>query len=760
MKLWYKTPPRDWLEGLPIGTGRLAAMVMGTYKLERLALNHEWLWKGVNRNRDTEPRSHLLPNVRRLLLEGKYEEGAKAANEAFGGSGGTSGRPNRVDPYQPAGDLFVEFNHGFVHDYRRELDLDTASATVSYSSDGGRFTRQYVAHLAEDLILVRIDKGGKPFTCTVWLGRNHDPDCRLSFETGKQSLSMNGEIKGGVEFSVSADVFTKDGKAVVRDGRRLLLSDMTELVLSINIGVSPEPGKAKKECRAKRLKASFSWDKLFRAHVTEHGRHFGSMKLELDLEEPQLPTDERLRLLRNGAKDPQLAQLYFEYGRYLLCASSATASLPANLQGKWNEDLRPPWECDYHHDINIQMNYWCAEPAGMQNYVEALLQHIERFVPHARKAAKDLYGCRGVWYPIQTDAWGRSTAESYGWAVWIGAAPWLAQHVWWHYEYSLDGDFLKKRAYPFFKEVAAFYEDYLVEDKDGIMQIVPSQSPENRFKGGGSPVSLGVSSTMDVVLARQALDYAIKSSELLGVDSEKRKEWLRLRDKLPELKIGRHGQLQEWNEDFEEVEPSHRHVSHLVGVFPGDSFDPERTPQLWRAAEVSLERRLAAGGGHTGWSRAWTACLFARFGRAKEAWEHLNHLVYDFATDSLLDLHPPRIFQIDGNLGGAAAVIEMLLQSYHGELHFLPALPPEWPDGKVSGLRARGGYKIDIEWRRGRLVSASITASSSGECTIIYAPKSCTVKDSGGKKVEITRKGSRLTFKTRPGGKYALVTTA
>jgi len=331
--------------------------------------------------------------------------------------------------------------------------------------------------------------------------------------------------------------------------------------------------------------------------------------------------------------------------------------------------------------------------------------------------------------------------------VWIGAAPWLAQHLWWHYEYSLDRKFLRRRAYPFFKEVAAFYEDYLIEDDQGRLQIVPSQSPENRFVGSGDlPVSLGVSATMDVILAREALRYAITAAELLNVDQAKRRRWRNLRERLPELRIGRHGQLQEWNEDFTEAEPAHRHVSHLIGVYPGDLLDPERTPALWRAAAVSLERRLAAGGGHTGWSRAWVACLFARMGRANDAWHHLNHLIADFATDTLLDLHPPRIFQIDGNLGGAAAVLEMLLQSYHGELHFLPALPPDWPAGRATGLRARGGLTVNITWARGKLTCAEITAAVSGECTVIHARPAWHVRTGSGRPVPVQRDGHRLRF--------------
>lgn len=755
-KLWYTSPAREWLEGLPIGTGRLAAMVMGTVQRERIALNHEWLWKGVNRFRDNRSHSHLLENVRNLLLHGKYEEGTRAGDEAFGNFEGKPKSLRRVDPYQPAGDLYFEINHGPIHNYRRSLDLKTGCVTITYNRGKQKFTREYLGHLVEDLILIRIKAEGNPFNCAVWLDRVYDPDCELSFSSEGDAIVMDGRFRAGIDFRVECSVWNYGGERGFYQERRLILKDTHEILIAVNIGTSACERTPEAECAASLLTAPV-WEDLFRSHLEEYSCHYGGLELNLPIEEPDLPADERIRCLRSGENDPAMILLYFNYGRYLLCVSSANAELPANLQGKWNEDLHPPWDCDYHHDINLQMNYWLAEPGGMQKYAEALLQHIERFVPHARKAAKDLYGCNGVWFPIQSDAWGRSTPESFGWAVWIGAAAWLAQHMWWHYEYGQDKEFLRERAYPFLKEVAAFYESYLIEDKDGKLQVVPSQSPENRFKGGGDlPVTLCVSATMDIQLAWDVLTHAVRASEILDIDAEKRRLWQDMLNRLPEMKIGSRGQLLEWNQEFEEVEPGHRHISHLFGLFPGEQITPGKTPELFQAAIKSLEIRLAASGGYTGWSRAWVACCFARIGDGDKAFDHLQHLVTDFATDTLLDLHPPRIFQIDGNLGGAAAVLEMLLQSYHEELHLLPALPSSWPAGKISGLRARGGYSVNLEWEDGRLNRAEITPLNDRQCVVKTQGTSFVVTDELGNGISAKHENNRMVFDVRAGRTYVL----
>jgi alpha-L-fucosidase 2 len=714
-KLWFNKPSDDWMNGLPIGNGRLAAMVRAGEAADVLSLNHEWLWRSVHRWRDNQPSADKLAEVRSLLQQGDFFRATALANLWFGGLGGISKLPSRVDAFQPAGDLsFVLGDQAaFV---MRELDLQHGIARIKRQTVTGTVVEsQYLAHPELNRIICHW-QGSGTFSGALTYSRTADPDLHEALHLTNRGLRFIGRFVEGMAYAVAAELDT-DG-AIVLEEDRISIIDATELLISVNLATSVR-GIDEELAAWPAVVVRAAWPALLRSHQEAFAAKMDRFSVALDLPDSPLPVDERIEALRGGATDENLIMLLAAYGRYLLVSTSICGELPANLQGKWNDSIHPPWDCDYHLDINLQMNYWAAEAGNLSDCTEALLQYIERMVPHGRKAARDLYGCRGVWLPIQTDAWGRATPESYGWAVWIGAAPWIARHFWWHYSYTGDLAFLRERAYPFFRDIAGFYLDYCVADESGTWQIMPSQSPENRFEGTGLwPVSIGISAAMDVQLAFDALGYAIDAACLLNVDREESGRWQQLGDHLPPFAVGTDGRLLEWDREQPEVEPGHRHLSHLYGLYPSDLFNPETRQPEFDAAVRSLDYRLAQGGGHTGWSRAWVACLYARAGRAEEVRDHLRDLIVDFATESLLDLHPPHIFQIDGNFGATAAVIESLAQFWNGKLHLLRALPAAWPDGQVRGLRVPGGHSLDFSWKDGRLEALTATIGYSGSLAI------------------------------------------
>ena len=707
--LWYNTWTELYREGLPIGNGRLAAMMLGRPEKLRVALNHEWMWRGENRLREYPDVSEHLPEIREALLQGDFEKGTALANEYMGGLGGVSGIRNRVDPYQPVGDLWVEVEAGDAAEYKRSLDLDTGLAVSEFTAPSGRITQRLFTSSADGCIVAEITSDS-PADMTAILSRTDDPRCTVTYRYAEDGLTLCGSFTDGISFEAALRADT-DGELTVTENR-LQVRRARRLTILVQIGTDAKGNPPSEEII---WPTEFDFETLFARHKVRFAALRGEAVLDVAVEDgSDLPTDQRILRFREGL-EPSMPLLYFEYGRYLM-VSGSSGELPLNLQGKWNEELAPAWEADYHLDINLEMCYWFAETLGLNHAAGTLFNLIEKYVPYGRVMARNLYGCRGFNFTIQTDVWGRVTPEAKGWAVWLGAAPWLGQHLFQHWRYTKDTDFLKNRCYPYLKECAAFYEDYLVE-RDGELWILPSQSPENRFEGTGSwPVSIGINCAMDIELTAELLQSAIECAEILGEDSDLIAKWQAMLNRLPALTIDSIGRLNEWDTERVEVEPGHRHLSHIYGLYPSQLFEPGS--REWVAAERSLDERLSHGGGHTGWSRSWVACLMARLGRGEEAWEHFIHLIGDFATISLLDLHPPVIFQIDGNMGGTACVCEMLMQSRRGELKLLPALPKAWPCGRVENFHAQDGVKASFAWTDGRLTECVLEASEALELKV------------------------------------------
>jgi alpha-L-fucosidase 2 len=744
--LWNDVPAPDWLSAFPVGNGRIGGMVFGGTFEERIALNHERLWRGVTRHRTTPDVAHRLPEIQELMFSGDLGGGAALAEEVLGG------HQRRIMPYQPVGDLWIalpDLPSRNERDYRRELDLMTGVATTSWAVNGATISRRTFVSAVHGVLVTEIstsdptglnatvrldrrradDHPGKP--ASTWV---HPADVTLSLWSSSSGCGLAGRFPEGISFAAETRIAVSGPGATVESpdpgSAMVAISGATAITILVSIATrieemsDPDPGQA---VRDQLDIIPTDLDTLLGTHLAEHVPPMERVRISLPTPEEasSLPLRQRLTRLREGASDPGLTAMYFAYGRYLLFSSSRNCELPANLQGLWNEQLSPPWQCDFHLNINLQMNYWPTEVANLTECLPPLVAFIERFMPSARQAARDLYGAEGVFLPHATDMWGRATPEAPVCDVWTGAASWLAQHLWWHWEFSRDEAFLAEHAYPYLKEAAAFWVSFLVPEARrghplaGKLVTAPSNSPENSYFWNGERLRYGIGATMDLLLAREVLENCLAASEHLDIDADLRPVWQTTRDQLAPLQIGKHGQLQEWLDDWDEPEPSHRHVSHLYGVFPGNWPTEEDAADLFAASRRSLERRLEHGGGHTGWSRSWVSTLWARFGDGKLASEHFDELIGQFATDALLDLHPPRIFQIDGNFGGTAAVAEMLLQSQRGVIRLLPALPPDWKDGAISGLRARGRVTVDLNWTDGRLASAQLYTESDAPLRLV-----------------------------------------
>jgi alpha-L-fucosidase 2 len=735
--LWYRQPAAGWHEALPVGNGRLGAMVFGGTAQERLALNEGTIWSGKPIATDRVGAHRHLPEIRRLLFADQPAEAEALVTKEVLGE-----RP--LGSYQPLGDLFLELaGHQAATDFRRELDLEAAVARTTYRVGGVAFVREMWASAPHDVIVVRLtaDRPGQ-VTLEARLSRAEGAEASSPAENDLELRGQadRGKPTAGVSF-VGRLRARAEGGTVSSHAGRLRVERADAVTLLITAATDYRGGDPAVRA-AERLAAVsvVGLAELQAAHRADHQKLYRRAALELGgTAASPLPTDERLQRVRAGANDEGLLALYFHLGRYLMIGSSRPGNLPANLQGIWNDRMAPPWFCGWHFDVNAQMIYWPAETTNLSECHEPFLDLIERLREPGRKTARDVYGTRGFVVSHRTNAW-LFTSPVKGLTTWPPGAGWLCQHLWERYRFSGDRDFLAGRAYPVMREAAEFFLDWLVADpRTGLLVSGPSMSPENSYLLPPSPKphGLAMGPTMDQQIVAELFDHCLAAARVLGIDDGFVREVRGARAKLAGSKVGPDGRLLEWLEPRQEREPGHRHISHLYALYPGGQITPRDTPELAEAARKSLAYRLSSGGttravnvsdsSNVGWSLAWNTGLWARMGDGAQAHQTLTSLLRRAAFPNLFDCHPqkdtPGVFQIDGNLGGAAAVAEMLVQSHRDEIELLPALPSAWPAGKVRGLRARGAYEVDLEWRESRLERATIRAAAAGTLRVRLGDK-------------------------------------